>query len=99
MRKQCNICKEKLDYNLQCGCTRQSGNSLYKKEGKLYGCPKCGGTSATVAEMSATGGTLSRVLNMQYQRFDVVSCNGCGYSEFYRKDASVSRDVIDLFFG
>jgi hypothetical protein len=49
--------------------------------------------------MSATGGTLSRVLNMQYQRFDVVSCNGCGYSEFYRKDASLPRDVLDLFFG
>ncbi|CAM5795242.1 MULTISPECIES: zinc ribbon domain-containing protein [Brevibacillus] len=99
MRQQCHICNEWLDHNLQCSCTRKTGNSHYNKDDRQSGCPKCGGTSATVTEMSATGGTLSRVLNMQYQRFDVVSCNGCGYSEFYRKDASLPRDVLDLFFG
>ncbi|WP_312111508.1 zinc ribbon domain-containing protein [Brevibacillus reuszeri] len=49
--------------------------------------------------MSATGGILSRMLNLQYQRFDVVSCVACGYSEMYKRDSSATRDILDLFFG
>ncbi|MED1858680.1 zinc ribbon domain-containing protein [Brevibacillus reuszeri] len=63
------------------------------------GCLKCGCTSATITEMSATGGILSRMFNLQYQRFDVVSCVACGYSEMYKRDSSATRDILDLFFG
>ncbi|MGD8188517.1 zinc ribbon domain-containing protein [Brevibacillus ginsengisoli] len=94
MTDVCGICKERLDHNLKCRCTRQETLSQNKRKG----CPKCGSSSASVTEMSATGGVLSRMLDVHYQRYSVVSCNSCGYSEFYKQDSLLSNNILDLFF-
>ncbi|WP_103105594.1 zinc ribbon domain-containing protein [Brevibacillus reuszeri] len=94
----CGICSEPLDYRFQCSCTRKT-TRVGDEANARKGCLKCGCTSATITEMSATGGILSRMLNLQYQRFDVVSCVACGYSEMYKRDPSATRDIVDLFFG
>jgi predicted nucleic-acid-binding Zn-ribbon protein len=61
------------------------------------GCPKCGHDEAETGGIAVTGDGLSRYVDYQNQEFVVVSCAGCGYSEFYRRDGA--GDLLDLFFG
>lgn len=42
---------------------------------------------------------LSKVFDVQHNRFTVVFCKDCGYSEFYSKNSSTASNVFDLFFG
>ncbi|QLG61643.1 zinc ribbon domain-containing protein [Halorarum salinum] len=63
------------------------------------GCPKCGHTDAEVGKMSTTGGGLSKMFDIQTNKFRVVSCTNCGYSELYRDTGSAGSDIVDVFFG
>lgn len=63
------------------------------------GCIKCGSTDAATKEISTTGTGLSKMLDIQHNKFLVVYCKNCGYSEFYNKKASTASNVIDFFFG
>ncbi|MFB6097292.1 MAG: zinc ribbon domain-containing protein [Haloferacaceae archaeon] len=64
-----------------------------------YGCPKCGHTDAEVGAISTTGGGLSKMFDIQTNRFNVVSCTNCGYSELYRDRGSGASDLVDVFLG
>ncbi|MBM7621952.1 putative nucleic-acid-binding Zn-ribbon protein [Bacillus tianshenii] len=66
---------------------------------KEKGCIKCGSTSAGTKEIATTGTGLSKMFDIQHNRFIVVFCKNCGYSEFYNKDTSTASNVIDFFFG
>ena len=57
-------------------------------EKRQYSCIKCGGAQYKAGEIRTTGSGISRFLNLQNQKFTSVSCTGCGYTEFYRMDAS-----------
>lgn len=46
-----------------------------------------------------TGSGLSKVFDVQHNRFTVVYCQDCGYSEFYNTESSTASNVFDLFFG
>lgn len=46
-----------------------------------------------------TGSGLSKVFDVQHNRFTVVYCQDCVYSEFYNTESSTSSNVFDLFFG
>jgi hypothetical protein len=62
-----------------------------------HGCPKCGHDEAAVDEIATTGVGLTKLLDLQNRRFRAVSCENCGYTEFYRgEDADV---VVDFFLG
>jgi predicted nucleic-acid-binding Zn-ribbon protein len=63
------------------------------------GCPKCGCQEADVGSVSMTGGGLSKMFDIQTNKFQVVPCTDCGYTEFYRADRSGASDVADVFFG
>ena len=63
------------------------------------GCPKCGHAETDVGAISTTGGGLSKLFDIQTNRFDVVSCTTCGYSELYRGDTSGASDIVDVFLG
>lgn len=63
------------------------------------GCIKCGSTDAGTKEISTTGTGLSKMFDIQNNKFVVVYCKNCGYSEFYAKEASTASNVIDFFFG
>lgn len=63
------------------------------------GCPKCGHTDADVGSISTTGGGLSKMFDIQTNKFQVVSCTNCGYSELYRDVGSSGSDLVDIFFG
>ncbi|MEI5909567.1 zinc ribbon domain-containing protein [Bacillus spongiae] len=63
------------------------------------GCIKCGHKDAGTKEIAATGTGLSKMFDIQHNKFTVVYCKKCGYSELYAKEASTSSNILDLFFG
>jgi predicted nucleic-acid-binding Zn-ribbon protein len=63
------------------------------------GCIKCGANNAATKEIATTGTGLSKMFDIQHNRFIVVYCKNCGYSEFYNKNSSTASNVIDFFFG
>ena len=66
-------------------------------EHRNYDCPKCHNNAYTVGEMRATGGTLSKIFDVQTQKFSSVTCNNCTYTEFYKSKTSAISNVFDLF--
>ena len=66
-------------------------------EHRNYECPKCQNNSYTVGQMRATGGTLSKIFDVQTQKFSSVTCNNCTYTEFYKSKTSALSNVFDLF--
>ena len=55
-------------------------------ETRSFSCVKCNGTEYTTGEIRTTGSGISRYLNLQNQKFGVIGCSSCGYSEMYRLD-------------
>ena len=62
-----------------------------------YKCPKCGNNRCSVDKMSATGGFLSKIFDVQTKKFTTVTCTECKYTELYKGDASSLGNVLDFF--
>ena len=62
-----------------------------------YKCPKCGNRTCKVGEMRATGGTWSKIFDVQSQKFSAVTCERCSYTEFYKTKTSALSNIFDLF--
>ncbi|TVZ52638.1 zinc ribbon domain-containing protein [Dokdonia sp. Hel_I_53] len=62
-----------------------------------YTCPKCANTSYTTDQMRATGGTLSKIFDVQNKKFTSVTCSRCTYTEFYKTKTSALSNVFDFF--
>nr|WP_268870725.1 zinc ribbon domain-containing protein [Halalkalibacter hemicellulosilyticus] len=45
------------------------------------------------------GTTLFQIHNIQHNKFIVVYCTNCGYSELYNSEMSSTSNVLDFFFG
>lgn len=69
---------------------RKGGIQLKKK-----GCIKCGSIEAGQKEVAMTGSGL----DLQHNKFLVIYCKNCGYSEFYNRKSLTAGNVLDLFFG
>ncbi|MFC0471172.1 zinc ribbon domain-containing protein [Halalkalibacter kiskunsagensis] len=63
------------------------------------GCIKCGHTEAKTKEIATTGTGLSKMFDIQHNKFLVVYCTNCSYSEFYNSQTCTASNVIDFFFG
>jgi predicted nucleic-acid-binding Zn-ribbon protein len=87
----CRSCKSSLDD------ARTVGDSLREEisDSAETGCPKCGHDEADVDDILTVGRGLSGKLDVAGQRFQVVSCTRCGYSEFYR--GGDTDLLVDLF--
>ena len=53
--------------------------------------------SHTREKVSMTSGGLSKFFNVQNQKFYVITCSKCSYSEFYRDDVKAWENIIDFF--
>ena len=66
-------------------------------------CPKCGTVGGSVKRVSMSGVGLSKLMDIQHNRFIAVSCVRCGYTEFYNPEIYEGKDnfmnVLDLLFG
>ncbi len=63
------------------------------------GCVKCGSKDAGTKDVAMTGAGLAKMFDVQNNKFTVVYCKNCGYSEFYNKEASSASNIFDFFFG
>jgi predicted nucleic-acid-binding Zn-ribbon protein len=62
-----------------------------------YKCPKCSNRTYTVDQMRATGGTWSKIFDVQNKKFTSVTCERCSYTEFYKANTSALSNIFDLF--
>jgi len=62
-----------------------------------YKCPKCSNRTYQVDEMRATGGTWSKIFDVQNKKFTSVTCERCTYTEFYKAKTSALSNIFDLF--
>lgn len=64
-----------------------------------YICPKCGCMSFEHDQFQATGGTISKLFDIQNKKFITISCAQCGYTELYRAETSAGENVLDFLIG
>lgn len=66
------------------------------KSASGFTCGKCGYVECDRGEISTAGGLLSRLFNLQHNKFTAVSCRSCGYTELYRKTSGAVGNVVDF---
>ncbi|MDV0444944.1 hypothetical protein MmiAt1_04940 [Methanimicrococcus sp. At1] len=64
-----------------------------------YVCPKCGCNHFTSDQFQATGGTFTKMFNVQNKKFITVSCTDCGFTELYKAQNSMGLDILDFLIG
>ena len=64
-----------------------------------YQCLKCNNDTFEPGEFHATGGTLSKLFDIQNQKFTTITCKKCFYTEIYKADSNTLGDVLDFFVG
>ena len=66
-------------------------------------CAKCGQRRCNARRMATTGTGLSKLFDIQHNKFISVSCSNCGYTELYDprvlEKQSHLGDVLDVIFG
>lgn len=62
-----------------------------------YNCPKCGNRQYELDEIRTTGGSISKLLDVQNKKFTAVTCTKCKYTEFYKAKTSMLGNIFDLF--
>lgn len=88
----------------QCDCpaspdtpTIEAHAARFKALGaRRFACAKCDSDQYKVGELRASGGLLSSVLEVESEKFSYIACARCGYTELYRGDRSVLRQLFDF---
>ncbi|MBO3115257.1 zinc ribbon domain-containing protein [Winogradskyella sp. DF17] len=62
-----------------------------------YRCPKCNNTTYEIDQMQATGGTFTKLFNIQNKKFTSVTCKKCTYTEFFKSSTSTIGNIFDFF--
>lgn len=62
-----------------------------------YCCPKCNCETYTTDQIQATGGTFSKIFDVQNKKFTTVSCTQCGYTDFYKGIST--WNILDFITG
>ena len=61
-----------------------------------YSCAKCANPTYTAEEVR-TAGKYSRFFDVQNKKFTAVTCDNCGYTDFYRADGGRAGNILDFF--
>ena len=64
-----------------------------------YSCVKCSHDKFEVREFRASGGGLSAFFDIQSEKYRVICCMRCKYSESYHGRASPGQQTLDFLFG
>ncbi|MDD2999554.1 MAG: GTP-binding protein [Erysipelotrichia bacterium] len=62
-------------------------------------CLKCENTNFETGELRATGGFLSKLFDIQTEKYTSVTCKNCGFTEFYKRSSSIVGHVVDFMIG
>ncbi|HOP02890.1 MAG TPA: zinc ribbon domain-containing protein [Tenuifilaceae bacterium] len=60
-------------------------------------CPKCGCREFELSEAHMTGGTFTKLFNIQNRKFSTFTCTKCKYTEFYQIPSSSVLNFLDFF--
>ena len=79
-------------------------NDIERQLSARFVCAKCHSKGAEVKSLSMSGTGLSKLLDLQHNRYVFASCSNCGYTEVYNLDIlRGSKDslgnLLDIFFG
>lgn len=72
---------------------------VHNMEHKNWKCPKCANTTFETDQFQATGGTFSKLFDIQNKKFSTVICAQCSFTEIYRSPTSRLSNVFDFFIG
>ncbi len=79
------------------GCGQASKEKIGKRKlmrkGKFQ-CVKCQSNQYSTGETRVTGGFWSKIFDVQNRKFITVSCQKCGYTEFYEQVRGRSLENI-----
>lgn len=64
-----------------------------------WSCPKCGGREYETDQFQATGGTFSKVFDIQNKKFSTVSCKKCHFTEMYKAGTNDLENIFDFLIG
>lgn len=68
-----------------------------------FSCPKCKHRGAKVKRISTTGTGFSKLFDIQHNKFIVVSCQYCGFTEFYNPEFIEGKShlgsILDFILG
>ena len=67
--------------------------NLDQELARRFVCAKCRSEGAHVKRFAATGTGLSRLFDIQHNKFVAASCTNCGYTELF------NPHILDLMFG
>ena len=62
-----------------------------------YTCSKCKNRTYTIGQMRATGGVLSKIFDVQTEKYTSVTCEKCKYTEFYKASTRALSNIFDFF--
>ncbi|MBO3276334.1 zinc ribbon domain-containing protein [Pseudomonas schmalbachii] len=109
-RWTCLACDEPNDADssscIKCGCPSNASaveveahrHKMLTVQGKEYRCQKCNHDKYQVGETRNAGGLMSSVFEIETEKFSFIACARCGYTEFYRGEKSMLRNLFDLYF-
>lgn len=61
-----------------------------------YSCPKCGSKNFTTSTMWVSKNIISKLFDIENNRYSVVICSECKYSELYRLPLKRLGEVIEI---
>ncbi|MEE9424186.1 MAG: zinc ribbon domain-containing protein [Methylococcales bacterium] len=64
-----------------------------------YQCPKCECNKYNESQVRTAGGGFSAFFDIQTEKYRVITCTRCNYSELYKSDVGIGRQVMDGLFG
>lgn len=76
---------------------------IEQKFAEKFKCSKCGNVGAVTRKLAMTGTGLSKLLDIQSNKYLFVSCKSCGYTEVYHlgilkgKSGVEFMDILDFF--
>jgi predicted nucleic-acid-binding Zn-ribbon protein len=80
-----------------------NSTSLEAEIQEKFRCCKCEHREAIVKRISTTGSGFSKLIDLQHNTFIAVSCENCGYTEFFNPDVLGGKKyfgtIMDLIFG
>ena len=77
--------------------------SIDRQLAQHFRCTKCHSQGASIKRIAATGTGLSKLMDIQHNKYIALSCQNCGYTELYNPDFLEGKNnlgtIIDILFG
>lgn len=70
---------------------------IAKKQQGDYTCAKCGCDGYEASQLYAASDRFESVLDYESSKFVTISCLECGYTDLYKRQASVTGSLLDFF--